>query len=95
VDPDKDGHAWDFPAEADLIGEPLLAGDVLVLADVNGRIFGLDRKTGKALGPGYRLKANVAPATAPAAWGADQFFVPLTDGTVLVLPLGRLAPSKG
>jgi len=61
-----------------------------VLAHQNGRFVSLDPATGKVQGKGFALQANVAPAAAPVAFGADRIFAPLTDGTVLLLPLTEL-----
>jgi outer membrane protein assembly factor BamB len=93
LDPDK-GKVWEHTATGDLVGEPQLVGGSLVLADMSGKFVGLDPATGKALSAGYTLKANVAPAAAPVAFGARRLFAPLTDGTVLWLSLGQLRPTS-
>jgi hypothetical protein len=88
-DPGKDQPLWGYgtPRNDELVGQPHLVGDVLLVADATGRFVGLDPETGKERGPGYELQAAVAPATAPVAFGKDRAFVPLTDGTVLLLPM--------
>jgi outer membrane protein assembly factor BamB len=81
---------WTYatPGEG-IVGRPQLVGDVVMVADVSGGFVGLDPATGKPRGPGYTLKASVAPAAAPVAFGPDRAFVPMTDGTVLLLGLGH------
>ena len=58
---------------------------MLVVADQRGQFHGLDPATGQPTGPGYTLRANVAPVAAPLAFGEDRLFAPLSDGTVLLL----------
>jgi hypothetical protein len=85
IDPDKDqlpGLAFNFPA--DIVGQPELVDGVLVVADETGHIQGFDPKTARKVGEGYTLRADIAAAAAPMAFGPDRLFVPLTDGTVLV-----------
>jgi outer membrane protein assembly factor BamB/TolA-binding protein len=79
---------WTYqtPGEG-IVGQPHLAGDVLVVADRAGQLVGLDPATGKQRGSMYTLKGSVSPAAAPVAFGADRLFVPLTDGSILLLPL--------
>jgi hypothetical protein len=87
-DPEKRELLWTYTARGEgLVGQPNLVGDVLLVADLEGRFVGLDPATGKERGPGYQLQAAVAPATAPVAFGKERAFVPLTDGTVLLLPM--------
>jgi hypothetical protein len=74
-------------ARVDIVGHPQLVGDRLLVADESGRFVGLDPATGQPRGNGYTLRASVAPAVAPVAFGADRAFAPLTDGTVLLLSL--------
>ena len=62
---------------------------VLVVADLSGRFVALDPGTGKELG-GYQFPAEAAPAAAVTAFGPGRLFAPLTDGTVLLLPLAEL-----
>jgi outer membrane protein assembly factor BamB len=86
LDPDKDRHAWEYAPPADIVGEPqLVKDDLLVVADLSGHFAGFDLTTGQEPGPGYTLRANVAPAAAPLAFGNGRLFAPLTDGTVLLL----------
>ncbi|HLJ97471.1 MAG TPA: PQQ-binding-like beta-propeller repeat protein, partial [Gemmataceae bacterium] len=90
LDP-KAGTHWEYrtPGEA-IVGEPQLVGGLVVVADLSGRFIGLDPATGTPAGLGYTLKTSAAPAAAPAAFGTDAAFVPLTDGTVFVLALRHL-----
>jgi hypothetical protein len=75
---------------APVVGQPELVDGLLVAADLQGGILALDPATGNPAGPGYRLKANEAATAAPVPFGNSQAFVPLMDGTVVVLPIDRL-----
>jgi outer membrane protein assembly factor BamB len=77
-----------------IVGHPQLAGGMLVVADLSGQIIGVDPATGKLLGRGYSIKSSVALAATPVAFGAAQLFVPLTDGTILLIPLTYLRSSS-
>jgi hypothetical protein len=68
---------------------------LLVVASLDGHFVALDPATGKRRGPGYTLRANVAPAVAPVLWQPGLLFAPLTDGTVLLLPTARLGLPAG
>jgi outer membrane protein assembly factor BamB len=96
VDPAENKPLWSYNADAPLVGRPALVGGLLIVADSEGRFVGLDPAGGEPRGKGYRLRANVAPACTPVAFGADRLFAPLTDGTVLLLSLKRLqaAPPR-
>ena len=76
-------------ADAALVGRPRLVDGLVVVADESGLIVGLDPATGKA-GPEYRLHGSTAPAASPVGFGADRLFVPLSDGTILLPPVGRI-----
>jgi outer membrane protein assembly factor BamB len=93
IDPAKDQPLWSFiaPGEA-IVGQPQQVGELVVVADLGGKFVGLDAQTGKQVGPGYLLKASVAPAATPVSFGPDRLFAPLTDGTVLLLPIKQ--PEK-
>ncbi len=95
LDADDEKPRWIHAADAEIVGRPALLGDLLVVADLEGRFVGLDPATGQPRGRGYRLKANVAPAAAPVAFGAGNLFTPLTDGTALLLSVQRLRSAKG
>ena len=64
-----------------------------MVADESGGFAGLDPRTGKVQGQ-YTLKASVAPAAPPVAFGPGRAFAPLTDGTVLLLSLRQLRGTK-
>ncbi len=91
LDPNKDQPAWAYNFAAPIVGQPEMVEGVLVVADLQGNILGLDPATGDPVGPGYRLKANEAPTAAPIAFGKGQVFMPLMDGTAVVLPLSKVA----
>jgi tRNA A-37 threonylcarbamoyl transferase component Bud32 len=90
LDPAQNMPTWDFTLLADIVGMPQLVGDRVVVADVSGRIVGLDAKTGRPGGSGYSVGDGVAPAMAPVPFGEGRLFVPLTDGNVLLLSLKAL-----
>jgi outer membrane protein assembly factor BamB len=90
LDPASQEPAWQYTASGDIVGAPQFAGKLLVIASLDGHFAGLDAETGNSQGPGYTLRANVAPAVAPIPWDDDLLFAPLTDGTVLLLPRSRL-----
>ncbi len=91
LDPNADKPVWTHPAKpgAALVGRPRLVGGLVVVADESGLIVGLDPTTGKA-GAEYRLQGSTAPAASPVGLGADRLFVPLSDGTILLPPVGRI-----
>jgi hypothetical protein len=91
LDPDQERPLWEYALPAEIVGEPPLIEGALIVADVQGQFRALDPQTGRERGAGYTLRANVAPAAAPLAFGADRLFVPLSDGTILLLPLHLLA----
>jgi hypothetical protein len=91
LDPAKDRPLWTYESPGEgIVGRPQLAEGMVLVADVSGRFVGLDPATGKARGPGYQLRASVGPAASPARFGPGRAFAPLTDGTVLLLPLHYL-----
>jgi len=73
-----------------IVGEPQIVHGMIVVVDLSGRFVGLDPATGRPLGKGYFLDAKAAPAATAVAYGADEAFVPLSDGTVFILPLSQL-----
>ena len=89
IDPEKADPLWKCETAGEVVGEPRLADKVLVVADQSGRFTGIDPLSGKELGRGYTLKAHVAPAAAPVAFGPEQLFAPLTDGTVLLVGMNH------
>jgi hypothetical protein len=87
IDPAGD-IVWKYQISGeDMVGQPHLVGEVLVVADRAGKIVGLDPATGKQRGSTYTFKASVSPAAAPVAFGTERVLVPLTDGSILLLPL--------
>jgi len=85
IDSDKEGSLWEYTFVSEIVGLPQLVDDVLVVANLAGQFWGLDPANGRPRGSGYTLKANVAPAAAPVPFGDQRLFVPLTDGTVMLL----------
>ena len=94
LDPDRDAPAWTADVPGDGVeARPQLADGRLVVADAAGLFLALDPATGRALGPGYRHPAVVAPAAAPVAFGAGRLFAPLTDGSALLLEAAELTKA--
>jgi hypothetical protein len=93
LDPQHDGVLWEYTLGAEVVGEPPLVDGMLIVADVLGKLLALDPATGAPRGTGYTLRANVAPAAAPLPFGPGRLFVPLTDGTILLLPIKTLTAT--
>jgi outer membrane protein assembly factor BamB len=89
IDPDRE-EPWEYGLPSDVAGEPQLVDGALVVADVESRFLALDPETGSPLGPGYTLRANTAPVSAPVPFGPGRLLVPLDDGTLLLLPMQKL-----
>lgn len=92
LDPTKDEPLWTFTTPGDgLIGGPQPLVDRLVVADQSGRFFLLDVGTGKPILPaGYQHPAAVSLTTVPVPFGHGRLFAPMSDGTVLLLPVAWL-----
>ncbi|GIW83010.1 MAG: hypothetical protein KatS3mg105_4817 [Gemmatales bacterium] len=84
-------EVWTYQRKSDaIVGRPLPIDDAFVIAHQSGLLVAIDLRTGQPLGSGYRLRKDVAPLATPLPFGENQLFVPLSDGTVLLLPLARL-----
>src|SRR5205807_3089104 len=92
LDPAREQPAWALTFPADIVGEPRLLDGVLIVADESGQIQAIDPASGQPVGLRYTLEAAVAPAMAPLPHGPDQLFVPLTDGTALLLSRAWFRP---
>jgi hypothetical protein len=92
IDPkDATSKMWEFKTDgAAIVGEPQLVGNSLIVADQDGGIAALDLATVKRLSKPYSLPGSIAPAAPPVAFDRKNLFVPLTDGTALLLPLELL-----
>jgi hypothetical protein len=90
IDPEQPEPKWEYSLVAAAVGAPPLVEGALITAEVSGRFLALDPATGNPLGPGYMLKANVAPDAGPVPFGPGRVLVPLNDGTLVVVPLDRL-----
>jgi hypothetical protein len=96
LDPNQDKPAWTAKVDGDGIeSPPRVVGERLVVADLSGRYMALDGATGRPIGAGYRHPAEVAPAASPVPFGPGRLFAPVTDGTVLLLPLADLDRPAG
>jgi outer membrane protein assembly factor BamB len=80
---------WEYKTAtgAAIVGEPQMVDGKLLVAEQGGAMAALDPATGKRQGSGYTLPGSVAPAAPALAFDADSLFTPLTDGTVLLLPM--------
>jgi hypothetical protein len=95
IDPSKKTPAWEYRSAGKAFhGLPQAVDDALVLVDQAGHYVALDPKTGKRLGPGYRLQGSMAPAAVPVAFDARRLFAPLSDGTIMLLPAHYLKGAK-
>jgi hypothetical protein len=95
LDPTRAEELWRYPLTGEaIVGQPQVIEDMLVLAFQSGRYIGLDLKSGQAKGPGYTLRASVAPAATPVPYGSGRLFTPLSDGTALLLPIEQLRKPK-
>ena len=91
IDPAKENTAWEYASAGEgIVGQPQVIDNLVVVADQAGSFVGLDPATGKPRGKSYTLKASVAPAAAPQAFGVNRALVSLTDGTLIILSLDRL-----
>ena len=91
IDPAQTQPLWKYTVQGEgIVGQPRLVGDSVVVANLSGHFVALDAETGQPRGRGYTLKASVAPAAAPVAFGPDGIFAPLTDGTILLLTREQL-----
>jgi outer membrane protein assembly factor BamB len=97
LDPDRDKPAWVYVSPGQgIVGRPQVVGDCVVVADLSGRFVGLDPATGEPRPEAsYTLRESVAPAAGPVSFGPEQAFSPLTDGTVLLLPLKHRRQTAG
>jgi outer membrane protein assembly factor BamB len=89
IDPRKgNSFLWEYrTAGAAIVDEPQLLNDTVIVADQDGHIVALDAATGKPRGKGYTLPGSIAPAAPPVEFDQENLFVPLTDGTALLLPM--------
>jgi outer membrane protein assembly factor BamB len=90
LDPDREKALWQYAFLSEVVGSPRLVNDRLVVANLAGRFEALDPATGRLVGSGYTLRANVAPTAAPVPFGPGRLFVPLSDGTILLLDVKDL-----
>jgi outer membrane protein assembly factor BamB len=95
LDPMSEAPLWKFAVPGGgLVATPnLLDGDRLVLATLGGRLLALNAANGAPVGEGYELPAGAAPASTPLVFGAEQLFVPLADGSALLVKRSELLPA--
>jgi len=80
------------PQRRRILGEPVLSGDTLLVADNSCRVTGIGLADGKTRWQ-VPLKVHVGPAAAAVPWGPNHVLVPLADGTLLVLPIAKAQPQ--
>jgi outer membrane protein assembly factor BamB len=93
IDPAKGKPEWTFATKAlnaSLVGEPQLVDNSILVADQSGLIQALDPKSGRPRNSGYRFRTISGPAASPVSFGPGRALVPLTDGTLVLLPLEKL-----
>jgi hypothetical protein len=87
IDPTKD-ESWEHDTQGEgIAGRPMRVGAWILVADRSGAIASLDPETGKAQAKPYQLEVSAVPSATPVPFGPDHTFVPLSDGTVMVIPL--------
>lgn len=95
--PGERREAWVYRCNGDGIeAQPRAVGNALILADLSGRFEAIDISSGRPTGGVYPPQAGLpaAPAAAPIQFGPDHLFAPMTDGTVLIVPIDQLLPKK-
>jgi outer membrane protein assembly factor BamB len=91
LDPARDPPSWQYETPyAGIVGQPHLSKGLVIVADLAGRLVGLDPATGRPAGREYRLGKGAIPAATPVPFGAGQLFAPVTDGSVLLPPIEEL-----
>ncbi|HEV3238046.1 MAG TPA: hypothetical protein VGZ25_13740, partial [Gemmataceae bacterium] len=93
IDPAKSKPEWSYATTTlhdPLVGEPRVVDNSVLIADQSGLIKALDLKNGKPRNAGYRLRTASGPAASPVPFGPGRALVPLTDGTLVLLPLEKL-----
>lgn len=90
LDSNKDGHAWEYTFDADIVGQPQVIDDLVIVGTVAGQIQAFDKKMVRLQSDGFLLRTSVAPAATPLPIGGGRLFTALSDGTALMLPLSAL-----
>lgn len=81
-------NSWKYQAPEGIVGQPGIVGDFVVVADQSGRYICLDPLSGKEQPrSGHTIRTGAGPAGMPVAYGKNHVLAPLTDGTMLLLPL--------
>jgi outer membrane protein assembly factor BamB len=94
LDPNRDKPAWEYQTTGGAVaGQPQLIEGLVVVADGSGNVKALDPGDGKEKAPGYHLAGSVVPAASPVAFGPRRLFVPLSDGTALLLEMHKVLPG--
>lgn len=89
--------AWKYRVKGDgLAGAPRRVGNALILSDVSGRYEAIDAISGAALGSSFPALGALpaAPAASPIDGGDGRLFAPLSDGTMLLVPVEALTAKK-
>ena len=69
-----------------IVGRPMLSGDRLMVTTRKSRIDTFNNLDGSTVGPAKQLPGNAAPAAAAIPLDAKWTLVPLSDGTLLLVP---------
>jgi hypothetical protein len=96
LDPAKAGapKVHEMKGDDPIVGEPRVAGGVLVVAGQSGRYLGLSLKDLAEVGKGHSLRGSISPACSPVPFLKDRLLAPLTDGTLLLLAEEKVRPDK-
>jgi hypothetical protein len=76
-----------------ILGEPVLSGDTLLVADNSRHVTGIGLADGRTRWQ-VPLKVHVGPAAAAVPYGPNHVLVPLADGTLMVLPIPEPQPQN-
>jgi outer membrane protein assembly factor BamB len=78
--------------EAGIVGQPQAVGDYILVPELAGRFTWLNLKTGEPTMAPVTLAGSLIPASSAVPLGKQWFFAPVSDGTVMLLPLPKSMP---
>ena len=99
LSPQTDGPLWVSNrttriAGDGIVGKPILHGDRVYVTDRNGHYRVLDAETGATIGAPAHLRGSAAPAAPALPIDRAKLLAPLSDGTILLLPISEQKPEK-
>lgn len=96
IDPAKSEILWRYqsPDGKRLVGLPGKLKGKLLVVDQTGRYVALYPADGKPVSNGYKLQGSLAPAATPVLFDEQHLFAPLSDGTIMLLPVERLVAAE-